>query len=79
MGTIFAAMSITVIWMFWDLRRKAWFWFVMGLITTLHIFLVLHFSWSDRNYPGVVLLPEALVDLAVMYYLFLLIERAVSI
>jgi hypothetical protein len=74
-GSIFGAMSATVIWMRWDIRRRVWFWFAIAAITAFHTFLIIHFSWTNRNYPGVVLLPGALVDLAFSYGVIKIVEK----
>lgn len=66
-ASICAAMIVTVAWMRWDLRKHFWFWLTMAFVILLHVPLVMFIPWTNGNYPGVVLLPGALLDLAVVY------------
>jgi hypothetical protein len=66
-ASICAAMIVTVVWMRWDLRRQFWFWLTIAVVVLLHVPLVLLIRWPNGSYPGVVLLPGALLDLAVVY------------
>jgi hypothetical protein len=73
-ASVCAAMIATSIWMRWDLRNRVWFWVTIAILTVLHIPLVLLVPWTNNNYPGVVLLPEALLDLAIVYIAIKLAE-----
>lgn len=61
--------------MFWNLRRQVLFWVAMLIVTCYHIPLITSISWGNRDYPGIVLLPFALPDLAITYGLFKLAEK----
>jgi hypothetical protein len=73
--SICAAMITTVIWMRWDLRNRVWFWMTIAVLALLHIPAVILIPWNNTNYPGVVLLPGALVDLSLVYVSVVLVER----
>ena len=60
---------------FWSLRRSILFWFTLTIITLCHIPLVLLIPWTSREYPGIVLLPLALPDFAIIYGAFKLVEK----
>ena len=62
----------------WDLRKRVWFWVTLTVLALLHVPLILLVPWSNTNYPGVVLLPQALLDLAIVYGCIKLIEKAMN-
>jgi len=74
-ASICAAMIVTSIWMRWDLRRRLWFWMTIGMLVLVHISIVMLLPWTNKNYPGIVLLPGALLDLAIIYGAIKLIEK----
>jgi hypothetical protein len=74
-ASIATAMILTAVWMRWDLRKHVWFWVTVGMLALMHIPLVTLFPWTNENYPGAVLLPEALLDLAVIYGSIKLVEK----
>ena len=71
---ICAAITLVVVQAFWDLRRSLWFWVTIATVVLLHVPLILLVSWTNKSYPGVVLLPLALVDFFVVYGCFKLFE-----
>ena len=75
-AAICVAMTVLVVWMRWDLRKRVWFWITITILVLLHVPLVLLIPWSNRNYPGVVLLPQALLDFSVVYGCIKLVEKA---
>ncbi len=66
-ASICAAMVVTTVWMRWDLRRRVWFWVAIVILALLHIPLVMLLPWTNNSYPGIVLLPGALLALAIVY------------
>jgi hypothetical protein len=68
-------MIMTSIWMRWDLRKHVWFWVTTLMLVLLHIPLVTLLPWPNNNYPGVVLLPGGLLDLAIVYGTIKIIEK----
>jgi hypothetical protein len=51
----------------WDLRKRVWFWVTIVIMVLLHLPLVMLLPWTNNSYPGIVLLPGALLDLAIVY------------
>lgn len=60
---------------FWSLRSHVLFWFALVVAIPCQIPLVLLNPWTNRDYPGVVILPLALVDFAVVCGIFKLVEK----
>ena len=60
---------------FWSLRRHVLFWLALIIAIPCQIPLVVLNPWTNRSYPGVVLLPLALVDFAVVCGIFKLVEK----
>ena len=59
----------------WASRKRAWFWITLTIVALLHVPLILLIPWNNENYPGVVLLPFALLDFALVYGCFILARR----
>lgn len=76
-AAISAAMIVTAVWLRWDLRTHMWFWTTIIFLVLLHVLLILFIPWSNIDYPGVVLLPQALLDLAAVYGCIKLVEKMV--
>jgi len=74
-ASICAGMVITCVWMRWDLRKQTWFWVTVAVLSLLQVPLVTMVPWTNKNYPGVVLLPGALLDLGVIYGGIKLVEK----
>jgi len=62
--------------MFWSLRRNLLFWVALTIVIGYHVPLIMLISWGNRDYPGVVLLPLALPDFAIVFGAFKLAEIA---
>ena len=60
---------------FWSLRRRVLFWLTLTIVTLCHVPQILLIPWTDQNYPGVVLLPFALPDFAIVYGALNLVEK----
>jgi hypothetical protein len=61
--------------MFWDLRKHILFWFALIAAILANAALVTLVPWSSNEYPGIVLLPIALPDFALVFGAFKLIEK----
>jgi hypothetical protein len=77
-AAISITMIVTAVWMRWDLRKRIWFWATIAVLVLLHVPFILLVPWSNVNYPGVVLLPQALLELAVAYGCVKVVERAMK-
>ena len=77
-AAISITMIVTAVWMRWDLRKRIWFWATIAVLVLLHVPIILLVPWSNVNYPGVVLLPQALLELAVAYGCVKVVERAMK-
>jgi hypothetical protein len=60
---------------FWSLRRLVVFWFALTIVTLGQIPLIWLIPWSNRDYPGIALLPLALADFATICGILKLVER----
>lgn len=77
-ASICTAMIMTAVWMRWDLRKRVWFWVTIAILVFLHLPLVMLVPWTNKNYPGIVLLPVALLDLAIVYGSIKLAEKVMK-
>jgi hypothetical protein len=77
-ASICAAMIVTTVWMRWGLRKRLWFWVTIAIMAFLHLPLVLLPPWTNNSYPGIVLLPGALLDLAIVYGSIKLAEKVMK-
>ncbi len=77
-AAICAAMIVTTVWMRWDLRKRVWFWVTIVILALLHLPLIMFLPWTDNSYPGIVLVPGALLDLAIVYGSIKLVERVMN-
>jgi hypothetical protein len=66
-AAICAFVIISIARGFWNSRNRIWFWITLTIVVLLHVPLILLVSWSNTNYPGVVLLPLGLLDFAFVY------------
>ena len=62
----------------WDLKNHAWFWVTLTLMLTLDMPLVLLVPWSNKSYPGITLLPVAVLDYAIIYGSIRLAEKVAN-
>ncbi len=65
-AAVCAFVILTSAKIYWSLKRHVPFWVALLIATLLQIPLALLNPWANKSYPGVVLLPLALVDLAVV-------------
>jgi hypothetical protein len=63
---------------FWSLRRLALFWLALTIVALGQVPFIVLIRWTDRDYPGVVLLPVAFLDFAIVYGVFKLVEKITS-
>ena len=61
--------------MFWDLRCSVWFWLALTFVAFCNTALIAFISWNSKEYPGIVLLPAALPDFALVYGIFKIVEK----
>lgn len=47
---------------------RPWFWITLDIIVLLHVPLILFVPWSNRNIPGISLMPLCVLDFAFVYY-----------
>jgi len=76
--SICVAVLLTAVWVRWDLRKYVWFWITISLVLILHIPLLIYIPWTNKNYPGAVLLPEALLDFCIVYGCIKLAEKVMK-
>jgi hypothetical protein len=74
-AAICAGVLLTCIILYWDLRKRYLFWLAAFGVFLCHIPLVLFFPWTNKDYPGPVLLPGALSDFAIVYGAFKLVDK----
>jgi uncharacterized membrane protein YjgN (DUF898 family) len=77
-AAISLAIIMIVVRMRWDLKRHTWFWMTLTVLIALHVVLILLVPWTSRSYPGITLLPIALVDYAIVYGCIRLAEKAMK-
>lgn len=77
-AAICAFVIITAVWYYWDLRKHVWFWFTVAIVVIFHVSAVLFVPWTDTKYPGVVLLPFALLDYGIVYVCIRLAEMMMT-
>jgi hypothetical protein len=62
----------------WPLRRQPWFWFVMLLLTALHVAAVAAFDWSAAsNWSGLTVMPFMAADTVLALATIYLAYRAI--
>ena len=61
--------------LFWDRSEHVWFWLTLAMTVACHVPLILLIPWTDKSYPGVVLLPAGLLDFAIVYRTFKAIDK----
>src|SRR5208283_1045851 len=77
-AAIGAFVLLTCAKIFWSLRGHFLFWFAIMIVALSHIPLVMLIPWSNRNYPGVALLPIAFLDFVIVYGILKLVEKVVA-
>jgi hypothetical protein len=64
---------------FWSLRRRVLFWLTLTIVTLCHVPLILLIPWTNKSYPGAVLLPFAFPDFVIVYGAFKLVEKMTGV
>jgi hypothetical protein len=59
----------------WSLKKYAWFWWTLTIVIVLHIPLIVLVPWTSTSYPGITLLPVAVVDYAIVWACIKLAEK----
>jgi sugar phosphate permease len=59
----------------WKLRRYAWFWVTMAVLTSLHVPLVLFVPWTTKWVPAIAIAAIDSGDLIVMLAILALVGR----
>jgi hypothetical protein len=77
-ASIMTGMIITAVILSWDMRKHIWYWITLIVLILLHVPLIQYVPWSDRSYPGMMLLPHGLLDLAVVYGCIKLVEMLMT-
>jgi hypothetical protein len=62
----------------WDLRREVWYWVTIVLLVACHAPIILLVPWTDKSFPGLTLLPIAVLDFAIVFAVIKLVEKAVK-
>ena len=52
----------------WKLRGHLWFWGTMTVLAALHVLLILLVPWTARWIPALVVIPIAIADVYVMFW-----------
>jgi len=60
---------------FWSLRGYVLFWVALTIVTICQILPIFLIPWGNRDYPGVVLLPLAFLDFAIVYGVLKFVEK----
>ncbi len=61
----------------WGLRKYAWFWITIALVSAFHIPVVLFVPSRMWNFPGLTLLPVVVLDYAIVYGCIKLAEKVI--
>jgi hypothetical protein len=73
-------MIALVVYYFWDLRKRIWFWATMAFIAVLHVLFVLFLPppdkhWNYLSWNRVQMLPVAFLDFGFAYGIIRLVEN----
>ena len=66
---------VYVIFAKWELRREAWFWPVIVVVSALHVLAIIFVPWKTTSLPSIVSLPFVVADLAAVLGIFTLLDR----
>jgi hypothetical protein len=77
-AVICAGVLATAVKAKWNLRENSWFWATVAILIAIHIPFVLFIPWTTASYPGIALLPVAVVDYAFVYGCIKLTEKIMS-
>lgn len=59
----------------WELRNRWWFWVTVFAIICAHVALILYLPWKAGWIPAPITILACLVDLAILFGIFGLVER----
>jgi len=62
----------------WDLKREVWYWIAIAIVAGCQTPLVLFVPWTNKSYPGLELLPIGVLDFALIYGAFKLVDKVVK-
>lgn len=68
-------MNVLAVGICWDLRRRLWFWGVVGFVLALHVPLFLVIQWPERWVSRIALLPIGIADLLVTVGVVRFVEK----
>jgi len=72
------AIVFMVVGVRWDLRRRFWFWIIIGLALLLQTPFVLLVPWNDRKMTWISLLPVGVLDYFFVYIFVKLGEKLMA-
>lgn len=72
------AMMVTVIVVFWYLRREIWYWFVVGALAVAQVALVIIVPWTSKAVPAPELWPIGIADFAALCGFIKLMEKIIN-
>ncbi len=59
----------------WELRNRWWFWVTAFAIVCAHLALILYLPWKAGWIPAPITMLACLVDLAILFGIFSLVEK----
>ena len=59
----------------WDLKKRAWFWLVVGLMVLVQIAMVLLIPWPNNDYALPIVLPVGFLDVLAISYVIELVAK----
>ena len=59
----------------WELRNRWWFWVTVFAIVCAHVALILYLPWKAGWIPAPITMLACLVDLAILFGIFSLVEK----
>jgi hypothetical protein len=74
-AAVCAFVLLTCARLFWNILKPVWLWLTIAIVVICHVPLITLVSWTNKDYPGIVLLPIALLDFVVVYGAFWLLEK----
>lgn len=67
-GSLSVAVLLIVGYVAWDFRHLRAFWYVMAVLTIIHLAMVLLVPWEDQRLPGFVIFPFGILDFALSLF-----------
>jgi hypothetical protein len=59
----------------WELRREAWFWPLIVVVSALHVLAIIFVPWKTTSGPSIVYLPFVVADLLVVLGIITFLDR----